>query len=111
MVNQGNWNAIVGNSNDAVGKFALGKTNPRDPRLLEFAFKLGFTIINTFHLQKNSRKSKWHSPNGLVQNQIGYILMPQRSTSSFINLQPELSYPLAVINSDHDIVYVTWDWN
>ena len=56
LIVQGDWNAIVGNKNDvgryAVGKFDLGKTNPRGFRLLEFASKHSFTIANTLHPQK-----------------------------------------------------------
>ena len=107
LIVQGDWNAIVGNTNDvgrnAVGKFALGKTNPRGLRLLEFASKHSFTIANTLHPQKNSRKSTWHSPNGLVHNQIDNILMPQRLKSS-IHKSSTRTYPGAVINSDHDLV-------
>ena len=61
LIVQGNWNAIVGDTNDvwryAVGKFSIGNTNPRGLRLLEFASKYSFTIANTLHPQKNSRKS------------------------------------------------------
>ena len=103
----GDWNAIEGNTNDVgryvVGKFALGKTNPRGLRLLEFASKHSFTIANTLYPQKNSRKSTWHSPNGLVHNQIDYILMPQRFKSS-IHKSSTRTYPGAVINSDNDLV-------
>ena len=57
LIVQGDWNAIVGNTNDvgryAVGKFALGKTNPRGLRLLEFASKHSFNIANTLQPQKN----------------------------------------------------------
>ena len=53
LIIQGDWNSIVGNSNkewnNAVGKFALGKTNSRDIRLLEFATKHNFTLSNTLH--------------------------------------------------------------
>ena len=77
---QGNWNAIVDNANkdwsNAVEKFALRETNPRGIRLLEFATKHNLTLANIFHLQINSRKATWHSPNGHTNNQIDYILTP-----------------------------------
>ena len=107
LIVNGDWNAIVGNTNDvdryAVGKFALGKTNPRGLRLLEFASKHRFTIANTLHPQKNLRKSTWHSPNGLFHNQIDYILILQWFKSS-IQKASTRTYPGAEINSDHDLV-------
>ena len=107
LIVQGDWNAIVGNTNDvgryAVGKFALGKTNPRGLRLLEFASKHSLTIANTLHPQENSSKSTWNSPNNLVHNHIDYILMPQRFKSS-IHKSSIITYLGAVINSDHDLV-------
>ena len=43
LIIQSDWNAIVGKANkywsNTVGKFALGETNPRGIRLLEFATK------------------------------------------------------------------------
>ena len=48
-------------------------------------------------------RSTWHSPNGLVHNQIDYILMPQRFRSSIHKFSTR-TYPGAVINSDHDLV-------
>ena len=91
LIVQGEWNAKVGNTNDvvkyAVGKFSLGKTNPRGLRLQEFASIHSFTIANTIHPQTNSRNSTWHSPNGLVHNQIDYIIMPQWFNSSIHKLE------------------------
>ena len=53
LIIQGNWNSIVCDSNkewnNAVGKFALGKTNSRVNRLLKFATKHNFTLTNTLH--------------------------------------------------------------
>ena len=107
LIIQGDWNAIVGDANkdwsNAVGKFALGKTNPRGIRLLEFATKHNFTLSNTLHPQKDSRKATWHSPNGRTHNQIDYILAPLRFKSS-IHMSSTRTYPGAVINSDHDLV-------
>ena len=86
-----------------VGKFTLGKTNSRGIRLLEFATKHNFTLANTLHPKKDSRKATWHSPNGHTHNQIDFILTPQRFKSS-IHKSSTRSYPGAVINSDHDLV-------
>ena len=107
LIIQGDWNSIVGDSkkewNNAVGKFALGKTNSRGIRLLEFATKHNFTLANNLHPQKDSRKATWHSPNGHTHNQIDFILIPQRFKSS-IHKSSTRSYPGPVINIDHDLV-------
>ena len=89
--------------NNAVGKFALGKTNSRGIRLLEFATKHNCTLANNLHPQKDSRKATWNSPNAYTHNQIDFILTPQRFKSS-IHKSYTRSYPSAVINSDHDLV-------
>ena len=50
-----------------------------------------------------SRKTTWHSPDGQTNNQIDYILKPQRFKSSIIKTSTR-TYPGATINSDHDLV-------
>ena len=107
LIIQGKWNSILGNSNkewnNTVGNFAVGNTNSRGIRLLEFATKYNFKLDNTLHPQKDSRKATWHSPNGHTHNQIYCILTPQRFKSSIHKSSTRL-YPGAVINSDHDLV-------
>ena len=48
LIIRGDWNTIVGNANkdcnNVVGIFALGKTNPRTFRLLDFSTKHNFTL-------------------------------------------------------------------
>ena len=71
--------------------------NDRGYILLEFADKYKLVIFiyipiaNILHLHKNSIITTWHSPNGLVYNQIYYILTPQRFKLSIIQVQRELS--------------------
>ena len=98
--------AIVGDANkdwsNVVGKFALGKMNPRGTRLLKFATKHKFTLTNILHPQKYSRKATLHSPNCRSHYQIYYILTPQRFKSSIHKSSIRIN-PGAVNNSDHDL--------
>ena len=108
LIVQGDWNAKVGpDSYDqwagTVGKFSTGETNDRGLRLLEFATSNKLTLANTLFPLKMSRRTTWHSPNGLVHNQIDFILTPRRFKSS-INKARTRTYPGADIGSDHDLV-------
>ena len=69
---------------NAIGSFGIGKTNCRGEILLEFAEKHNIVISNTLYIHKHSRKITWRSPDGMTNNQIDYILTPQRFKSSVI---------------------------
>ena len=76
LIIQGDWNAKVGKDatwNGCVGRFGIGSMNERGQILLEFAEMHTLVIANTLHPHKDSRITTWHSPNGLVHNQIDYI--------------------------------------
>ena len=114
LIIQGDWNVRVGDVNkdwsNVVGKFALGKTNPRGIRLLEFAIKHKFTLANILQPQKYSRKATWYSSpifgqpiNSRTHYQIDYMLIPQRFTSSIYNNSTRTNTG-TVLNSDHDLV-------
>ena len=111
LIVEGDWNAKVGpdaysNWPGTAGRFGIGETNDRGQRLLEFARKHRLTLANTLHPHKPSRTTTWHSPNGLVHNQIDFILTPQRFKSS-INKANTRTFPGADIGSDHDLVLTT----
>ena len=104
----GDWNAKVGPDAyqhwaGTVGKFGWGETNDRGLRLLEFAKSNRLTLANTLHPQKKSRTVTWRSPNSRIQNQIDYILVPQRFKSS-INKAKTRAFPGAEVGSDHNLV-------
>ena len=106
LIIQGDWNAKVGKDatwNGCVGRFGTGSMNERGQRLLEFAERHKLVIANTVHPHKDSRITTWHSPNGLVHNQIDYIMTPKRLKSSIIRSSTR-TYPGADVNSDHDLV-------
>ena len=67
---------------NTTGKYGFGITNPRGYQLLKFAQKNELILSNTFHTQKYSMKSTWHSPNGNIHHQHIYILTTQRYNSS-----------------------------
>ena len=108
---QGDWNAKIGPDAyetwaGTTGKFSARVTNDCGLRLLEFAKSHRLTLANTLHPHKPSRTTTWHSPNGLVHNQIDFILTPQRFKSS-INKAKTRTFPGADVGSDHDLVMTT----
>ena len=71
--------------------------------MLEFADKYKLLLANTLFNHKQSRISTWHSPTGLTHTQIDYIITPWRFKSIIIRTFT-INYPVADINSDHDLV-------
>lgn len=86
-----------------VGKFGLGETNYRGIIPLGFAQSQQLTLANTLHLHKKLRTATWHLQDGLVHNQIDYILLP-RCFKSSINKTKTRTYPGANIGSDYGLV-------
>jgi hypothetical protein len=111
LVVQGNWNAKMGLDAysewaGTTGKFGLGSTNDRGLRLLEFARYNDLVLANTLHDHKPSRRATWHAPNGIVRNQIDYILISKRVASGVITNKTR-TFPGADIGSDHDLVMMS----
>lgn len=86
-----------------MGKFGLGETNYRGIIPLGFAQSQQLTLANTLHLHKKLRTATWHLQDGLVHNQIDYILLP-RCFKSSINKTKTRTYPGANIGSDYGLV-------
>ena len=112
VVTQGDWNAKIGTDaynqwRGTAGKFGVGKTNERGHRLLEFAKQCNLIVANTLHNHKMSRRTTWHSPDGLTHNQIDYIMISKRVQSS-IKRSKTRTFPGADIGSDHDLVMMTF---
>ena len=108
IIIQGDWNAKVGGDgyeswSNGTAIYGLGKTNERGFRLLEFEQKHKLVLANTLHLQQKSMKNTLYSSDGKTNNQIDFILTPQRFKSS-INKASTKTYPGADIYSDHDLV-------
>ena len=112
LIIQGDWNAKVGTDaqkdwNKFCGSSCNPVTNERGLRLLEFASYNDMVLSNTLGKHKLSRCWMWHSPNGLHHNQIDYILVQNRFRSG-INRAKTRTYPGADINSDHDMVILSF---
>ena len=108
LVIQGDWNAKIGKDTIQIwgqisGKSCNNTTNERGHRLLEFAKTNDLIAVNTFGSHKNSRIQTWHSPGGLYHNQIDYIFVSKRFSTS-VNVNKTRSFPGADIGSDHDMV-------
>ena len=87
--------------------FCNSVTNDRGYRLLEFAKTNELKIVNTFGPHKKSRIQTWHSPGGIYHNQIDYILVSKRLSTS-VNINKTRSFPGADIGSDHDMLMMTF---
>ena len=112
MVIQGDMNANISkdahkNWGSTSGIFCNSVTNERGYRLLEFAQTNELKIVNTFGPHKKSRIQTWHSPGGIYHNQIDYILVSKRFSTS-MNINKTRSLPGADIGSDHDMLMMTF---
>ena len=92
----GDFNAKVGegvqheDETRAIGSHGLGSRNEKGSIILvDFCLANRLTVTNTIFQQHPSRKYSWISPNGLVRNQIDYILISSRWKSS-INISKTL---------------------
>ena len=109
---QGDWNAKVGkdacgNWQGICGPFCNDDTNERGLRLLECATFNDLVLANTFGHHKASRRWTWHIPNGQHHNQIYYILV-RKLFRSRVNSAKTRSFPQADIESDHDLLMMTF---
>ena len=103
----GDFNAKVGegvqheDETMAMGPHGLGSRNERGSTLVDFCLANRLTITNTIFQQHPRRKYTWISPNGLVRNQIDYILIRSRWKSS---IKIAKTLPGADISSDHQLL-------
>lgn len=73
----GDFNAKIGQTNPnetATGKHGYGDRNCRENRLIDFAHENNLAIINTFLKKNNKQRWTWRSPNGIIKNELDYIL-------------------------------------
>ena len=98
----GDFNAKVGKSDtewpEVVGKYGLGERNNRGSHLLQFCVINQLIITNTMFRHPEKRKATWISPNGLVMNQIDFIITQEKWKSRIKNSR---AYHSADIGSDH----------
>ncbi|KAK2709623.1 hypothetical protein QYM36_013330 [Artemia franciscana] len=101
----GDFNAIVGHSNDGpedvMGKFGHGRENHRGEMLIDFCRDNELFITNTMFRHRERRKVTWRSPDGRTTNMIDYILVGKRWKSSVLNT---VSIAGGDFDSDHVLV-------
>ena len=101
----GDFNAIVGQSNDGLedvmGTFGHGRQNHRGEMLIDFCRDNELFITNTMFRHRERRKVTWRSPDGRTANMIDYILVCKRWKSSVLNT---VSIAGGDFDSDHVLV-------
>ncbi|XP_042879838.1 craniofacial development protein 2-like [Penaeus japonicus] len=112
LIIQGDWNAKIGYKESTgwegtIGDFGVGTRNERGIMLLEFAKRHHLVVANTLHNHKLSRRTTWHSPDGVTHNQIDYILVNRRFQTG-INRPKTRTLKKTDIGSDHDPVMMTF---
>ncbi|XP_037797022.1 craniofacial development protein 2-like [Penaeus monodon] len=88
----------------------IGETSTDDGHKLwysEFAKRHHLVVANTLHNHKLSRRTTWHSPDGVTHNQIDYILVDRRFQTG-INRPKTRTLKKTDIGSDHDPVMMTF---
>ena len=83
-------------------------TNDNGERLLLFCNVIGLCVSNTYFPHKNIHKQTWRSPNGLIYNEINYICVSKRWSST---VQDVRTYRGADVGSDHYLVKATLKLN
>ena len=111
VVVQGDWNAKIGEDaqkdwKSTCGPYCKTEKNERGLRLLEFATINNLSVTNTFHPHKRSRRWTRLSPNG-YHHQIDNMLVKRRFRT-LVNIARTPSFPGADINSDHELVMMTF---
>ena len=95
----------------AIGSQGLGSRNERGSILVDFCLANRLTTTNTIFQQHPRRKYTWISPNGLVRNQIDYILISSRWESS-IKIAKHCQEQILVVttNSWFPTFELSWRW-
>lgn len=88
-----------------LGRHFIGNANERGERLVQFCFEHDLKITNTFFTQPPRRLYTWISPGNRYRNQIDYILIRQRWSSSITDARTR---PGADCGSDHQLLTATF---
>ncbi|KAK2704369.1 hypothetical protein QYM36_016682 [Artemia franciscana] len=101
----GDFNAIVGHSNDGLedvmGKLGHGRQNHRGEMLIDFCRDNELFITKTMFRHRERRKVTWRSLDGRTANMIDYKLVGKRWKSSVLNT---VSIVGGNFESDHVLV-------
>ena len=87
-----------------TGPYGLGERNDNAQRVINFCKIHNLFATNTWFQQRRSAQHTWVSPNGLMKNQIDYVLVDKRYINSMHNSK---SMPGADCGSDHNPVLAT----
>lgn len=109
LIISGDFNAKVGSKKHSeedglIGKSGLGERNERGARLVEFALSNHLTIKNTMFEKHPRRLYTWTSPDGKTKNQIDYIMIEKRWSST---IQDVTTKPSADCDTDHELLVGT----
>ncbi|KHN71238.1 Craniofacial development protein 2, partial [Toxocara canis] len=97
---QGDFNAKVGcrirENERCIGKYGIGTRNDNGRRLITFAVSNHLHIMNTMFQKPTRRQSMaWRSPDGVIKNQIDYVLS---STKRIISDVTKRSHHGGIVN-------------
>lgn len=82
-----------------IGNYGISEQNPRGQLLVNFALQNNMYIMNTFHNKKTQNKWTWRSPNGLVKNEIDFVITNNRSIIKDVSVLNQFT-----TSSDHRLV-------
>ena len=86
---------------EVVGKYSLGETNERSPRLLQFCSVNKYVFTNTIYKHKPNRRFTWIPPDRKTKSQIDFIITSQDNKKIIKNSHP---YQSADVGSDYSLV-------
>lgn len=99
----GDFNAKLGFKQDqaetALGKYGYGVRNARGDMLLNFLHHQGMFQMNSFFKKKPQNKWTWISPDGIVKNEIDFIITDRKYTIQDVEVLNKFS-----AGSDHRMI-------
>lgn len=103
IIIMGDFNGQLGkrrlNEDKVLGRYTSGKRNDNGQRLIHFALENNLNIMNSYYNKKINRKWTWVSPNGMIRNEIDYIVTNRPRLFSNIEVVNKFNY-----NTDHRLL-------
>ena len=87
---------------ETVWPYGYGKRNSRGERMVQFAQENRMKILNTFFRKHPSKRWTWWSPDGIMQNEIDYILTNDINDVSDIHVVQNIKF-----STNHRMVRAT----
>ena len=98
------WRMRNKEENGTVGNAGLGERNERGEIFVDFALANQLAIKNTMYQKHPRRLNTWTLPDGNTKNQIDYILLEKRWTTT---MQGITTKPNADCETDHELLVAT----